>query len=188
MNKPFYARFFEADQGVPSGAPVEPATDTKTDEQPFKVFNSQSEFDSFFDQRLDKAREKWSSDNKTKVDDAVQEALRQAQLSEEEKNNEAAAQRDAELAELREQVALNERRALATAKLAEAKLDASLIDVLNLSNDDAMNAGIDALATFIPAQIQAGVDAKLAGETKTPPAAQNNASNAKAEALGLKTL
>jgi len=189
MNKPFYKRYFEADQGTPSGSPAEPATDTKPDEQPFKVFDSQSEFDSFIDQRLDKAREKWSTDNKSAVDDAVAEALRQAQLSEEEKTNEAAAQRDAELAELREKVALNERRSSALTKLSEANLDASLIDVLNLSSDDAMATGIEALGKFIPAQIQAGVEAKLASQT-TPPAkaTANNVANSTAEALGLKTL
>jgi hypothetical protein len=103
---------------------------------------------------------------------AVAEALRQAQLSEEDKRAEA--EKQAEQARVAKEAELSKRELLIEAKelLVEKNLNKEFINVLNFESQEAMVDSIKALSEFITQEINTGIEQgvkkRLADSSITP--------------------
>lgn len=133
---------------------------------------------------MDNLAGKIRSEEKTKNDQAIKEAVanaiaeydRQAKLTEEEREKEARSKREAELKEREESITLRERKLQAQELLQSKNIPIDLVDFVVDLDEDKTKANIDKLAKTYAKSVENGVTDKLKG---TPPKDFSEGNNAK---------
>lgn len=161
-------QYFAEDDGASDGA--EPIS-----------FASQSELDSFIDERLNAEKTTWKSEAQKAIDDAKTEGQKMAQMTAEQQAKYEEEQRSTELAKRESEITRRELRAHSLELLAEKSLPKELIDIVVLTDADACSKSIDAVEKSFSSAVQKAVDERLATSAGSLPGVSGS-SNGKTEA------
>lgn len=143
---------------------------------------TQEEVDKILQGRLAKERKAFDAEKAA----ALKEAAENAKLSAEELAKKQREEAEAKLAQREKELLHRELKAKAAEALSTNKLSADLVDLLDLSSEEAMTASVTKLKAAFDKEVQAAVDAKLKGST--PPSGNGSPMDELAkfrEAIGL---
>lgn len=175
-------KYFSPDTGAGAGAPVttqgDPALDTGATPPATKAAppanalpSTQAEFDRRVQQAIDTAKAAWEQSVTERVNTAVSEAQKLANMTAEQKADHARKAAEQKLAQREAEVTRRELTATAKESLASKGLPIELADVLDYSDAKKCSESIDSVAKAFEKAVSKAVDDKL---RQNPPKTGDN--------------
>ena len=176
-------RFADEGQGEVGGASTNTENEAKeasdtSDKQaePYKTFQTQSDMDSYFDKKLDKAlntaRSKWEKEQ----NDKAKEEKDLKKMSPEERQNYEFKQREQALVDREADITKRENRNELASKLIEDGLPAELVDVFDdvLADKDKMTDTYQKVSEVFRGAVHDAVETRLAQSARPPKSLDGN--------------
>ena len=167
-------RFADEGQDGEGGADTgNEATDTNDDSdtqnKPFMTFQTQSELDSYFDKKLDKALGTAKANWEKEQSDKAKKAKDRKNMTEEERREEALSAREAD-------VTKRENRSKLASRLVDDGLPTGLVDVFDdaLASEDNMNETYERVSEVFRSAVHDAVETRLAQGSRTPKSTDDN--------------
>jgi hypothetical protein len=132
-------------------------TPTPPDDDSF----SRAERDSYADKRINDEKKKWDEQNKQSIKDAVADALRKQQMTDEERRQEEEAEKLQEVENRQRELDLRERRLNALDLLATDDIPKELLGALDLSSDETMQTSVQEVGKLFKEAVQKGITAGI---------------------------
>lgn len=184
--------YLKPDDGAGAGGAEAPPADGGAETPPaipafgdlLKDKGFKADLDRHVGKALDTARGKWDQEKQEAINAAKTEAERLAQLSAEERAEEARKTKEDAMSKREAEITRRELRATALEELAQKGLPSSLADVLVYTDADACNASIASVETAFRAAVQQGVEERLKGGSTT----RVNGAGGAGKSFGLKDI
>lgn len=174
-------RFADEGQDGEGGADTEnKATDTNdssdTQTKPFMTFQTQSELDSYFDKKLNKALGTAKANWEKEQSDKAKKAKDRKNMTEEERREDDFKQREEALSAREADVTKRENRSKLASRLVDDGLPTGLVDVFDdvLANEDNMNETYERVSEVFRSAVHDAVEARLAQGSRTPKSTDDN--------------
>lgn len=145
--------------------------------EPFKTFETESEMDSFFDKKLNKALETARSNWQKEQDEQAKTAKERKNMTEEQRREYDFKQREQALSNREAEITKRENKSKLANQLIQDGLPAGLVDVFGdvLADEDTMNASYQKVSEVFRSALHDAVEARLAQGARTPKSTESNA-------------
>lgn len=176
----FNLQFFaaEGNEGTSPSNVAEPSSNEQPAEgKPFKVFQTEKEFNSWFDSNFDKRYEKALTKARAKWEQEQNQQKAYDDMSDSEKKEFDYNQKQKELDKRLADVTIRENRANVANRLASDGLQASLVDVFKLDDTDSLEDQYENVTKVFKKAVDDQVQIKLAKSFGTPGGASSGAAS-----------
>lgn len=143
--------------------------------EPFKTFETESEMDSFFDKKLNKALETARSNWQKEQDEQAKTAKERKKMSEDERREYDFKQREQALTDREAEITKRENKSKLANQLIQDGLPVGLADVFDgvLADEKVMNESYQKVSEAFRGAVHDAVETRLARSARTPKSSQS---------------
>lgn len=166
----------DGEGGAETGNEATDTNDSDAQNKPFMTFQTQSELDSYFDKKLDKALGTAKANWEKEQSDKAKKAKDRKNMTEEERREDDFKQREEALSAREADVTKRENRSKLASRLVDDGLPTGLVDVFDdvLANEDNMNETYERVSEVFRSAVHDAVETRLAQGSRTPKSTDDN--------------
>lgn len=172
-------RFAEGEQSGEGDATDEQQSSKNVEQktEPFKTFETESEMDSFFDKKLNKALETARTNWQKEQEEQAKNAKERKNMTEEQRREYDFKQREQALSDREAEITKRENKSKLANQLIQDGLPAGLVDVFGdvLADEGTMDASYQKVSEVFRSAVHDAVETRLAQSARTPKSTESNA-------------